>query len=122
ADGTCFKQAVAHDHVVIFFQALREIVDESPDQRLPACRQVLGDAADTEPVWMHTTSAYALDDIKYPFPVGKHIEHRRKLSEVLREGAVPHQVAGDAEQLAHHDTDVLRTFGHFNAGEFFYRE
>src|SRR5690606_2186320 len=89
---------------------------------LPAIGQILGDTADAKPVWMHSASAYSLYDIKYLFPVGEHVEYRRELPDILSKGSVPYEVAGDAKQFAHHDPDVLRSFGHFNTRQLFYRE
>ena len=84
--------------------------------------QVLCHAADAEPVGVHAAAADRLDDVEQLLAVGEHEEHRRQRADVLREGAVPDQVAGDAEELDHHHADGVDAVGHLDAGQLLDRE
>ena len=84
--------------------------------------QVLGHAADAEPVRVHARAADGLDDVEDPLAVGEHVEDRRHRAQVLGEGAVPDQMAGDAEQLRHHDADDLGAVGNLDAGQLLHRQ
>src|SRR5262249_1738649 len=49
------------------------------------------------------------------------VEDRGKLSQILREGPIPDEVADNPEQFAKHYTDRLRARRHGNAGELLQR-
>ena len=66
---------------------------------------------------MHAGAADRLDDREGALAVAEHVEDRRKGSHVPGEGAVPDEVADDAEQLAQHDPDHLHPIRHFDAGQ-----
>ena len=88
-------------------QPRREVGEEVAHQPSQPSRQVLGHAADAEPARVHAAAADRLDDAEDALAVVEHVEDRRHRAEVLGEGAVPDQVAGDAEQLGQHDADHL---------------
>ena len=70
---------------------------------------------------MHPTSGDGFDDAEQSFPVGKHVEDGRHLPDVLGEGAVKQQVAGDAEHFRQHDADDLGPVRHLDPGHLFNR-
>jgi len=71
---------------------------------------------------MHAAATNGFYDIEDLLAITEHIKDGRELPEILRKGSIPHQVTGDAEELAHHDADHLGTFRHFNARQFFHRQ
>src|SRR5207244_12053720 len=74
------------------------------------------------PARMHSPAANRFDDFKNPFAVGEHIEDRRQLSHVLRKGAVPDKMTGDAEQLRHHDANHFYAVRNFDSSQFLDRQ
>ena len=84
---------------VVLVEARRHVGDELAHHLLPAVRQVLRDAADAEPARVHAGAADGLDDAEGLLAVGEHVEHGRKRADVAGEGAVPDEVADDAEEL-----------------------
>ena len=85
----------------------REVADEIAEHAVPTFRQVRRDAADAKPVGMHARPANGFDDAKGTLPIVERVEHRRKLPQVLRERAVPDQVADDPKQFGQHHADHL---------------
>jgi hypothetical protein len=85
----------------------------------PAVWQILLDTADTEPVRMHPCAANRLDHRKGSLAIVERVEDRRHLIEVLRKGAVPHQMANNSEQFREKDPDHLRPRGNGKAGQLF---
>ena len=98
----------------------RQVIKEVSHQPVPSLRQVLRHAADAKPARMHASAADGLDDIEHPLAVGEHEKYRRQGAQILRIGAVEHQVAGDAKKLGHHHADYLHPVGHFDAGQLFH--
>ena len=76
--------------------------------RVPARRQVHGDAADAEERRVHAGAGDRLHDAMRALAIGEHVEDRRHLADVLGHGAVEQQMVGDAEEFAEHDADDLR--------------
>ena len=99
AHGALLEDGVLHRHFLVVIQPRRHGVDELPDHLFPALGEIRRDAADPEPGRVHAAAGDGLNDAEQPLPVGEHVEHRRHLPDVLGEGAVEDQVAGDAEQL-----------------------
>src|SRR5215813_7660496 len=122
ADGARFEDAVLHDQPVVLIQPPPHIRDEVSDRFVPALWQVLRHAADAEPTRVHAPAAHGLDDVEDALAVGEHIEHRRERSDVLREGTVPDQVAGQSKELRHHDANHLHAVWDFDPGELLYRQ
>src|SRR5262245_6386227 len=122
ADGARFEDAILHDHLVVLAQPPPHIRDEIADQLVPTPGQVLRDAADAEPARVHAPAADGLDYVEDALAVGEHVEHGRESPDVLRERAVPDQMAGDAEQLRHHDSDHLHAVGDLDPGELLDRQ
>ena len=89
---------------------------------VPAARQVLRHAADAEPARVHPSAADRFHDVEDALAVVEHVEDRRERAHVLREGAVPDEVAGDAEELAQHHADHLRPRRDVDAGELLDRQ
>ena len=100
AFGACLKDAIAQYFAVVFGQTGREVADEIAEHAVPTFRQVRRHAADAKPVGMHARPANGFDDAKRALPIVERIEHRRKLPQVLRERAIPDQVADDPKQFA----------------------
>src|SRR5262245_32305055 len=124
ADADCarLEDAVLHDHLVVLVQPAPHVRDEIADQPVPTPGQVLGDAADPGPARVHASATDGLDDIEDALAVGEHVEHGRERPEVLRECAVPDQVAGQSKELSHHDADHLHAVGDFDPGELLDRQ
>ena len=78
---------------------------------VPSFRQILRDTADAEPVGMHARTANGLDDAESALAIVERIKDRRKLAQILRERAVPDQVADDPEQFREHHANDLRPGG-----------
>ena len=53
--------------------------------------------------------------LEHALAVGEHVEHRRERAQILGEGAVPDEMARDAEELAQHDADHLHPVRHLDA-------
>ena len=116
--GACLKDAVAHDLAVVFGQTGREVADEIAEHAVPTFRQVRRHAADAKPVGMHARPANGFDDAKRTLPVVERVEHRRKLPQVLRERAIPDQVADDPKQFGEHHADHLGARRNRDPGQF----
>jgi hypothetical protein len=71
---------------------------------------------------VHSAAADRLDDVEDPLAVLEHVEDRRHGPHVLGEGAVPDQVARDAEELAQHHPDDPRTGRHLDGGQPLHRQ
>ncbi len=65
---------------------------------------------------MASITVYAL------LAVGEGEEHRRHGADVLDVGTQEQQVAGDPEELGHHDADDVDLLGHLDAGQLLDRE
>ena len=122
-DGARLHDAVVHHQPVVLVQPRGQVVEEVAHRPLPPVGQVLGDAADAEPVRVHARPADGRDDgVEEPLAVLEHVEDGREGADVLGEGAVEDQVAGDAEELAEHDADHLGAVRHLDAAELLDRE
>src|SRR5687768_4920129 len=115
-DGPGFEDCIAHHEAVVFAHPSGEVVYELFDERLPTDGKVLCDSTNAKPVGMHPATADRLNDVKNSFAVGKHVEHRRELPNVLRKSSVPYEMAGDPEEFAQHYANHLRAFGNLNTG------
>ena len=89
-------------------------------QRFPSIREVLRNAANAEPVGMHSSAADGFNDIEYFFPVGKHVKYRRQLTQVLGKSSEPNKMTGNAEKFAQHNADHFCTIRHYDSGKFFH--
>ena len=120
--GARLEDAVLHHDLVVFREPVRHVVDEVPHHALPALGQVVSDAADAEPARVHASAAHRLDDVEDALAVVERVEDRGKGPHVLGEGAIPHQMTGNAEQLAHHHSDHLGAVRHVDAGQLLHRQ
>src|SRR5690606_31442546 len=93
ADAAPLDDRVLQHHLVVVIEPLRHLVDEIAHHPVPAVRQIRGDAADPKPARAHAAAGDRFDDREAALAVGEHVEHRGELAEVLRVGAVEHQVA-----------------------------
>ena len=122
-DHPRLHDAVVHHQLVVLVEARRQVVAEVQHALLPALRQVLGDAADAEPVGVHAPAGDGLDDVvEEDLPVLEHVEDRRERADVLGVGAVEDEVAGDAVALAEQHADELRPVRDLDAAELLHRE
>src|SRR5262249_60947529 len=74
---------------------------------LPPSSQIALHTADSKPFRMHATNADGFDDRKGSFAVIERIEHGGHLPQVLRQSAVPDQMAVDAKQFRQHHANDL---------------
>ena len=91
-----FEYRVVLEKIVVLLHAAGHPGQEITHRLFPA---------DTEPGGMHPAAGDHLDDVEDLLPVGKHIEDRRHGAHIGGIGAVPDEVAGDAEQFGQHDPD-----------------
>ena len=109
------KDRVAVNELFILPEPGRHPFQEPSHRGLPSLGQVLGHAADPEPARMHAPPGDHLHHVEDHLPVGKGIEDRRHGSHIGGKGPQPDQVAGDAEQLCQHDTDILGPLRYLDA-------
>ena len=114
--GSLAQDAVLHHHIFILFQPLGHPVEKIANHDIPTVGQVLRDPANAEPGRMHAPAGYCLDNPEQSLSVTEHIKNRRHLPNVLGESTVENKVAGDAEELRHHDANDFCSIRHFNTG------
>src|SRR4029453_7532635 len=119
--GARFEKPVSHHGAVVFEQAGRQVRDEIADHLVPAFGQIGGDTADPKPGGMHARARNRFDDAESPLAVVKRAEDRGHLSEVLRKGAVPDEMADNAEQLREHHANHLGTGRYLDARQRLHR-
>src|SRR5665213_3086815 len=81
--GTSLEDAVLHHERIVLVEPRRHVIEEFPNQTVPALRQILRNPADAEPARMHPESADRLDDFEGALTIGEHIEHRRHGADIL---------------------------------------
>ncbi len=86
-------------------------------QFFPAAWQVVGDAADAVPGWVQTETGDGFDHRVRLLAVGEGEEYRSHGADVLDVGTEEQQVAGDPEELGHHDADDVDLLWHLDAGQ-----
>src|SRR5690606_33890067 len=97
-------------------------LDEILDQLFPAARQVVRDATDAVPGRVQAETGDGFDHRVGFLPVGEGEKHRCHRAHVLDISTQEQQVAGDPEELGHHDTDDVDFLRHLDTGQFFYRK
>src|SRR6185437_13781115 len=87
--GACLEDSVTEYLAVIFPQVRWKIRNEISHHRIPPLGQVLRYPADAKPIRMHTGTANCLNYGEGTFTIVERVKHRRHLSQILGEGAVP---------------------------------
>ncbi len=82
----------------------------------------MSDATDAVPGRVQTETGDGFDHRVRLLAVGEGEEHRGHGADVLDVSTQEQQVAGDPEELGHHDADDVDLLGHLDAGQFLDRE
>ncbi|CDK44692.1 hypothetical protein [Escherichia coli IS1] len=103
-------------------QTFRHPVEELTQQAIPATRQVVRYAANTEPRRVHTETRDRFHQIVNFLTIGKGEEHWRHCADVLNKGRDIQQMAVDAEQLRKHYANDVNAIRHGDPGQFLYSQ
>ncbi|KPY29270.1 Uncharacterized protein ALO52_05149 [Pseudomonas syringae pv. primulae] len=122
ANGTALEDAVLQCRLGVFVEALWQPVHEVLDQLFPAAWQVVCNTADAIPGRVQTETGNGFDHRVCLLTVGEGEEHRGHRAHVLDIGTQEQQVAGDTEELGHHDTNHVDAIRHGDAGQFLDRK
>ena len=68
---------------------------------------------------MHACARHGLVHVKQVFTFAEGVDQNGRAAAIVAVGTQPHEVVQDAGDFGEHHTDVLRTFGHFQAEHFF---
>ena len=85
ADGAAFQNGVTQRRFLVGIKTLRHPLKEFTQQAIPAARQVVRDAANTEPGRVHTETGNRFHQIIDFLAVGKGEEDRGHRADVLNE-------------------------------------
>src|ERR1051326_8066664 len=64
--GPGLEDAVLHHDFVVLVEARRQVIQKPANDPVPALRQILSHAADTEPIGMHPRPAACLNNLESP--------------------------------------------------------
>src|SRR5690606_29907132 len=110
---TRLENAVAGEQGVILVQSVYQVAQDAAHDDEEPVIQVVPGTADAQVVVQHAGAGQLLENVQQLLAFPERIQKDRGGAQVQRERAEPDQVAGDALQLAHDDTNILRSFGNF---------
>ena len=120
--GTTFQNGVLQRRFLVRRQTFRHPVEELTQQAIPAARQVVRYAANTEPRRVHTETSDCFHQIVNFLTIGKGEEHWRHRADVLNKGGDIQQVTVDAEQFGEHYANDVNAIRHGDPSQFLYRQ
>ena len=117
---TPFQNGVLQCGFLVRSQTLRHPVEELTQQFVPAARQVMRHAANTEPGRVHTVAGDRFYDVVDFLTVSKGKEDRRHGADVLNKRRDIQQMAVNAEQLGEHHANHVNAIRYGNTRQFFH--
>src|SRR5688572_1441914 len=119
AFGTANQNGVFQRCFDIGIQTSWHPVKELTQETIPAFRQIMRYATNTEPGRVHTETGNRFHQIVDFLTIGKGEEHRSHRAHVLNKRRDVQQMAVDTEQFGQHDANGVNAIRRYDTGEFF---